>query len=91
MSLRRDNDLRKPEDQAVSLKDLARCVLQKGIQSGHHSATKDTFVTMYKTVKEEWERDVYAGRYLFKYSKKKADCELIIILLRHCSCMWYII
>ena len=57
MPLRRGSDLRKRDDQAVSLKDLARCVLRKEIQSGNHTSEEDASTTMelYRTVKEEWE------------------------------------
>lgn len=82
MPLRRGTDLSRREDQAASIKNLARCVLRKEIQSGHHTAEEDAFTTMelYRTVKEEWERNLCEGRYLFRYTpKKKADSELIIL------------
>ena len=65
----------------VSLKDLARCVLRKEIQSGNHTSEEDASTTMelYRTVKDEWEGDVREGRYLFKSQpKRKANHELII-------------
>ena len=82
LPLRRGRDLRKRDDQAVSLKDLARYVLQKEVQTGQHTSKEDASTTMelYRTIKEEWEGDVREVRYLYKSQEKRkaATGELII-------------
>ena len=56
------------------LKNLAKCVLKQDIQIRANSASEDAAATMslYKTVKTEWEREVEEGTNVFSYSRTKA-------------------
>ena len=83
MPLRRGTGLSANERQAVSLKNLAKCVLQKEIQVGAHSAEEDAAGTMalYQSVKTKWEREVKMGINVFYYKRNRkatGDGELVI-------------
>ena len=73
LPLRRDTGLH--QEGAVSLKKVAKAVLQREIQEGSHSAKDDALATMvlYQSIAKEWERDVQLGKYLYVYQEGEKE------------------